>query len=102
MAAAAWAALGVDLVTHVLSGEAAAVLRNGALAVTVLAGLARHAKRMEAAMREHVAAMREHVLTVERLFKIGVRADEAASMDAVRAHMAVTGTGPFRIYPGGK
>lgn len=93
-----WAVVGSNLIGHFLAVEAEAALRAGALALTILAGLARCASRVEKAMREHTKAMTEHVLTVERVFKMSGRADAQCETDARLA----TGTDSFRVYRGGR
>lgn len=98
IAVLAWLAVGAQLATHLLDGEACAALRSWALALTISAGLARAAEVIVGALREHTVAMTEHVLAIERFFQLSVRADAQCEVDARLA----TGTGTFKVYPGGR
>lgn len=115
--ALAWGTIVIDLAANILTDRLFTVALVAAATVTLIFGLSRLASRVEASLlehtervekvtREHAQAMKEHILTVERLFQLGIRAKTQAMVDAVRTHdhldepTSATGTGPFTLYKG--
>ncbi|MEV0584037.1 hypothetical protein [Nonomuraea sp. NPDC050310] len=107
--ALAWGVVAVDVAIDVLHTKASLALTAATAAFTVCVALIWHARRLEdatlahatrveAATSEHAKVISAQVLTAERYFKLAIRADTMAKIDAAHLSGGTNGhdTGPFQ------